>query len=47
MGVVPVDAPCLQGTLHDEVVPRPADVVHHFFAAALLNGFADAGTEGF
>ena len=47
MGVVAVDAPRLQRTFHDEVVPGAAHVVHDFFAAAFLDSFADAGAERF
>ncbi len=43
--VVTVDAPRLQGALHDEVVSRAAHVVHDFFAAIFLKRFADARAE--
>src|SRR5271156_1406256 len=45
--VVAVDAPCLQGALHDEVVTWAAYMVHDFFAAIFLEGFADARAESF
>src|SRR5947209_2300569 len=45
--VVAVDAPGLQGAIHDEVVTRPSDVIHNFFAAALLKRLANAGAERF
>src|SRR5271156_2851469 len=45
MRVVAVDSPCLQRALHDEVVPRTAHVVHHFFAAIFLKRFAYARAE--
>src|ERR1041385_3005214 len=45
MRIVAVDAPRLQRALHDEVVTGAADMVHDFFAAPFLYGFADACTE--
>src|ERR1700723_1851304 len=45
--IVAVDAPGLQGTLHDEVVAGAADVIHDFFAAIFLKRFADASAESF
>src|ERR1017187_10522712 len=43
--VVTVDAPRLQGAIHDEVVTWAAHVVHNFFAAIFLKSFADARAE--
>src|SRR5436305_13591837 len=45
MRVVSIDARRLKHALHDEVVPRPSDVVHDFFATFLLNGFADSRSK--
>src|SRR5208337_240687 len=47
MRVVAVDAPRLQRALHDEVIPRSADVIHHFFPAAFLNCYSDAPADSF
>src|SRR5208282_2054784 len=45
MRVVTVDAPRLQGAIHDEVVSGTAHVVHDFFATVFLKCLAHALAE--